>query len=93
MAGEGKSAVRASSDGKWVEEVEFRLIFVAAFIVFLAANVVSHLMPWRWGIRSSRRRQCIDHRTREGSLEHDHGFRIHGVIADFARPVRVECPS
>ena len=49
MAGEGKSAVRAPSDGRWVEEVEFRLIFVAAFIVFLTANVVSHLMPWRWG--------------------------------------------
>jgi hypothetical protein len=49
MAGEGKSAVRASYDARWVEEVEFRLIFVAAFIVFLTATAVSHLMPWRWG--------------------------------------------
>ena len=49
MAGDGETSVRARSDGRWVEEVEFRLIFVATFVVFVTATFVSHLMPWRWG--------------------------------------------
>lgn len=42
--------------------IEFRLIFVVAFMVFLAAELIERFMPWRWlaaGVDEQRERSIF----------------------------------
>jgi hypothetical protein len=56
------------SDGRWVDEMEFRLIFVATFAIFVIGIFVLRLTPWRWGAHQrAKQKMSIIEEARETS--------------------------
>jgi hypothetical protein len=68
MNGDSKTSDHPLPDGRWSEELEFRLVFVAIFVIFFTAALVSRLVPWRWefGPRAEKRMSIIE-KARETS--------------------------
>lgn len=59
MATTFNSSRRSLSKIKRAESIEFRLIFIAAFAVFLVAATVERLLPTSWFKRNASRRESI----------------------------------